>query len=401
MSKLLIKLFIKNYKNTNDSTVRRSYGNLASIFGIISNIFICLFKILFGLFFGLISLVADGFNNLADATSSIITLIGFKLSSKPADKDHPFGHARIEYIAGFIISIIIVILGIQLIYNSITDIISNWYTSSFIPLNNKEFFITIIILIFAIIGKIYQGYFYHIIGKTISSLALKAASQDSKNDVIATSVVLLGLILSKIFNFYIDGYLGTGVGIFIIISGFKLIKETSDPLIGEKPNKELIKSYLKFISSYEEILGIHDLQIHSYGPSTYFATLHVEVNAEHNILEIHDTIDNIEKECFKQFKIITTLHMDPVIIGDKYTDELKNIIIPLLNENKNITSVHDFRIVKGPTHINILFDAVINPESKLKNDEILKELELTITSIDKKFVPVITLDNEYSMFLKD
>ena len=299
---ILIKLFIKNYKDVNNPQVRQKYGNLASIFGIISNFFICVLKLIFGLLFNLISLIADGFNNLSDAGSSLVSLIGFKLSSKPADKDHPYGHARIEYIAGLAVSIIISILGVQLITNSISGIIDN-FNKPFQKMEQIEFIITIVVLSISILVKIFQGLFYKKIGKRISSLALIATSTDSRNDVLATSFVLVGIIISQCCSFYIDGYLGCIVGIFILISGFKLIKETSNPLIGEKVDDELVKKLVHKILSYDGVLGIHDLQIHNYGPKTYYASIHVEVDASKDILSTHDMIDNIEKEILHEYRV--------------------------------------------------------------------------------------------------
>lgn len=400
MIKFLTRLFIKDYNNLQDPNVRRNYGNFASIFGIISNIFVCAFKIIFGLLFNLISLIADGINNLTDAGSSIVSLIGFKLSSKPADKDHPFGHARIEYIAGFIVSILICILGIQLITNSVNDIINN-FTVQYQKPNINEFIITIIILVMAILVKIFQGLVYHKIGNKINSTTLKATAQDSKNDVISTSAVLIGLVISYIFNFYTDGYLGFLVGLFILYSGFKLIKETSDPLIGEKIDPELVKNFLNSINSHKEILGTHDLQMHAYGPDTYYASIHVEVDASKDILSTHDLIDNIEKELYNNFKIITTIHMDPVVLNDPYTDEVKNKVIPEIKKLEYIQNIHDFRVVKGPTHTNIIFDIVIKHDSKLNDDQIKKEVKSLITNINETFNSVITIDHDYISYVDE
>ena len=393
MIDFIVKTFIKDHENLTDKNVRNAYGNLASIFGIITNIVICLIKMVAGIMFGFISMIADATNNLTDAGSSIITLIGFKLASKPADKDHPFGHARIEYIAGFIVSMIIVILGIQLTVTSITDIINNF--DKFERMEDTKFILTIVLLSIAIIGKILQGLFYKTIGERIDSVALKANSEDSRNDVIATSAVLIGLVLSNIFNFYIDGYLGVLVGLFIIYSGVKLIFETSDPLISEKIDEELVKEFIEFIKNSDNILGIHDLQIHAYGPNNYFATLHVEVDSSIDILITHDTIDNIEKDCYKKFNILTTLHMDPVVTNDPYTIEVKELLLPKLVTCEDIINIHDFRIVKGPTHVNIVFDAVINPSSNKTEKEIKLELEEIVTNADSKFVPVLTLDRDF------
>lgn len=399
MSKLLFKIFIKNYQNTSDPVVRNKYGNLASFFGIISNLFICILKLVVGFIFGLISLIGDGLNNLTDAGSSIVSLIGFKMASKPADKDHPFGHARIEYIAGFIVSMIIIFVGGQLILTSVQSIIEN-FSKEFVQMEDLEFYITIAILVIAILVKIYQGYFYYKVGNTISSLTLKATGCDSRNDVIATSVVLLGLVLSRIFSFYIDGYLGTLVGIFILISGFKLILETSNPLIGEKPSNEIIQAFCNKIKSYKGILGIHDLQIHSYGPNIYFATCHVEVDAYKNVLETHDLIDNIEKDIQRELNIITTLHMDPVVIDDPLTNQIKSEVENVLKTIPYIVNMHDFRIVKGPTHINIVFDVIVNQDSKLKVNEMMNEIHSKIVSLNSTYNPVITIDYDYTSYIE-
>lgn len=398
MTKLLIKLFIKNPNKINDSNTRKAYGNLASFFGIISNILICILKLVFGLIFNVISLVADGVNNLTDAGNSIVSLVGFKLSNKPADKDHPFGHARIEYISGFIVSIIIVILGLQLVISSVQDIITN-FNIPYEQMNQKEYIITLSILLVAIIIKIYQCIFYTKIGKKISSLTLIAASKDSRNDVIATTSVLIGLIISNTFNFYIDGYLSALVGLFIIYSGFSLVKETSNPLIGERINQDFVKKITNKILSYDGVLGVHDLQVHEYGPSNIFASIHVEVNAHNDILKTHDLIDNIEKDILNDLNVNMTIHMDPVVINDPYTEEVKKEVIPYLNKISYIHNIHDFRVIKGPTHTNIIFDVVIKDDTKKNNDEIKKELKAIVKAINPNYELVITIDHDYSNYL--
>ena len=400
MSNLLIKLFVKNYKDVENSKVRKSYGLLASIFGIISNIIVCLLKLVLGVIFNLMSLIADGLNNLTDAGSSCVSLFGFVLSSKPSDKDHPFGHARIEYIAGLIVSIIIVFVGGQLVITSIQDIISS-FQNPFEPIDDLFFYVTLIALVISILIKLYQGYFYRKLGRTISSTSLIATGVDSRNDVIATSVVLLGLVFSKVFSFYIDGYLSLAVGIFILISGIKLIFETANPLIGEKPDNSLIDRFISYLKQSPKILGYHDLQIHSYGPGVYFATCHVEVDSKENILEIHDLIDNIEKQIQKEMNIITTLHMDPIVIGDPLTDKIKEEVKTSLSDLPYILNIHDFRIVKGPTHINIVFDVIVSQDKALNLEEISKEIDSRIHSLSKNYHPVVTIDYDYTSYLSD
>lgn len=398
MTKLLIKLFVKNSENINDSKVREHYGLLASIFGIVSNIVVCLMKLTLGLIFGLISLVADGLNNLTDAGSSIVSLVGFKLSTKPADSSHPFGHARIEYIAGLIVSLIIVFVGGELIISSVQDIISS-FSEEFVPLSDLYFYITLCALAVSILIKLYQGLFYKKIAKRISSATLLAAGCDSRNDVIATSAVLIGLIISKIFSFYIDGYLSLIVGLFILVNGIKLIIETSNPLIGEKPSEELIQKFIEIIKREKNILGYHDLQIHSYGPNIYFATCHVEIDARKNILETHDLIDNVEKEIQRELNVITTLHMDPIVIGDPLTDKIKGEVTSALKDIPYILNIHDFRVVKGPTHINVVFDALIKNEKNLSIEKAMKEIHDKVVSISDKYNPVITIDYDYTSYV--
>ncbi len=400
MSNLLIKLFVKNYKDVENSKVRKSYGLLASIFGIISNIIVCLLKLVLGVIFNLMSLIADGLNNLTDAGSSCVSLFGFVLSSKPSDKDHPFGHARIEYIAGLIVSIIIVFVGGQLVITSIQDIIAS-FQNPFEPIDDLFFYVTLIALVISILIKLYQGYFYRKLGRTISSTSLIATGVDSRNDVIATSVVLLGLVFSKVFSFYIDGYLSLAVGIFILISGIKLIFETANPLIGEKPDNSLIDRFISYLKQSPKILGYHDLQIHSYGPGVYFATCHVEVDSKENILEIHDLIDNIEKQIQKEMNIITTLHMDPIVIGDPLNDKIKEEVKASLSDLPYILNIHDFRIVKGPTHINIVFDVIVSQDKALNLEEISKEIDSRIHALSENYHPVVTIDYDYTSYLSD
>ena len=282
MKNFLIKLFIKDYKNVKDAKVRQKYGTLASIFGIISNFIICIMKIILGISFHLISILGDGINNLSDAFTSIVSLIGFKLAAKPADRKHPFGHARIEYIASFIIAIFIELMGFELVIQSFDKILKN---ESFIK-DQLYFIISIIILVFSIIIKLYQCYFNYSLGKTIKSSTLKLTATDSRNDVITSSIVLLGLIISYFTNINLDGYLGIVVGIFIIISTLKYIMEIINQLIGKSPDQEIIDEFIKKIKSYDEVLGIHDLQIHAYGLSSIFATCHVEIDAKKKCIRI-------------------------------------------------------------------------------------------------------------------
>lgn len=404
MINFITKIFIKNNLDISNPKVRRSYISLASIFGIISNLIISLMKFLIGIIFNIISISADAVNNLADASSSLVSLIGNKLAGKPADIDHPFGHARIEYIAGFIVAIIVASLGIVLCITSIMDIIDvATGVKTISPMSNTEFIITIIILIIAIALKIFQALFNYKIGKKINSSMLKATAVDSRNDVISTTVVLIGTIIAQYLNLgkiSLDGILGLIVGVFIGYSGYKLVLDTANPLLGETPDKETINLFTKKVLSYEGILGIHDLQMHSYGPHCIFATCHVEIDSKEDVLKSHDLIDNIERDCLKDLNIFTTIHMDPVVIGDPFQDQLKIEIIKIANELNFPCSIHDFRIVKGPTHVNIVFDLLIPMDNKLSDNNVKALMTYKIKELSESYFPVITIDRDYTGRLK-
>lgn len=394
MNKLLIKLFIKNNQDIKNPKVRRSYGTLAAVVGIVSNVFIFILKVIIGLVTASISILADAINSISDAASSIISLIGFKLSAKPGDKEHPFGHARIEYLAGFIVSIIIIVLGIQLVISSIGKIITPDPVM-------KDITWIVVILLISIAVKIYQALFNYSIGKTISSSTIKATAVDSRNDVISTSVVLIGLIVSRFINFNLDGYLGALVGLFVCISGFKLVLETAKPLVGQQPEPETINAFVNLILSHEEVLGIHDLQMHCYGANCVFASCHVELDASIEFLVSHDLVDNIERECFDKLKIHTVLHMDPVTLNDPKTNKIKEEVKEILQTFPFSISMHDFRIVTGPTHTNIVFDIVVPLNKVMKDDVVVKQISQKIKDLDSTYFPVITVDQAYSDFSKN
>lgn len=386
----LCKIFIKNYDDIHDSKVRGRYGKFAGIVGIISNLILFSLKLILGLLTGAISIVADAINNLADMGSSVITLIGFKLSTMPADEEHPFGHERIEYITGLIVSILIIIIGLSLGKSSFDKIISP------LPLDNTYIVITCILLGVAILIKLWQSIFNYKIGKKIDSVALLATSQDSKNDVISTLAVLLGIILSTyVFNFNLDGYLGIAVSLFIIISGIKLVKETTDPLIGVTPDKERVKEITDKILSYEGVLGIHDLVCHMYGQTKLFMTVHVEVDANASLLESHDKIDTIEKEVGQEFNVELTIHMDPIETNNEDLTKISQIIKEHLKGYEDDLTFHDLRMVRGYTHTNIIFDIVIPYSSKISQKELFKNLETVIKNEDELYEIVVNFDHNY------
>lgn len=391
MLDLLSKIFIKDYRNVSSKEVRTKYGNMASIVGILSNLLLFGLKLVIGLLTGAISIVADAVNNLADMGSSIVTLIGFKLSSKPADKEHPFGHERIEYITGLFVSIMIIFIGFTLGKSSIDKIINPD------PLDKSLIIITSITLVIAILIKLWQSLFNYKVGKRINSVALIATSKDSRNDVISTSGVLLGIILSNyLFNFNLDGYIGLGVSIFILVSGIKLIKETTDPLIGVAPDKELVKKITDEILSYEGVYGIHDLVCHMYGQTKLFMTIHVEVDAKRNMMESHDLIDNIEKDIKDKYFIELSIHMDPIEMDNEELNTFSKLLKDSLLELDKSLTFHDLRMVKGFTHTNIIFDVVIPFDSKISKTYCFEYLLKKAKELNPLYELVINFDVDYS-----
>ena len=390
MQKLLVKLFIKDYQKINDSKVRSKYGTLSGIIGIISNLILCSIKIILGILTTSLSILADGINNLTDAGSSVITLIGFKLSSIPADEDHPFGHERIEYITGLIISFLILIIGFSLGKESISKLINKEVSQSIS-------IIIIIIMIMSILIKLWQSIFYRKMAKAIHSEALIASSKDSLNDCISTTAVIIGLILFKITSWQpIDSILGMIVAIFIIISGLKMVFETVNPLIGTKPSQEEINSITKKILSYPGIIGVHDLVIHHYGSCTTFATVHAEVPSDEDIVTSHDIVDNIERDFRNELGIDLTIHMDPVDINNPQTNELKEKILHIIKDINTDLSIHDFRVVYGETHTNLVFDVAMPVKFSCTKKELSELIISEIKKIDENYFAIIQIDQLYN-----
>lgn len=387
MNNLIFKTFVKDWQDVKNPKVRDSYGKLAGIVGILSNTLLCVMKILVGLISGSIAIVADAINNLADASSSLITLIGFKLASLPEDKEHPYGHARIEYLAGLLVSVIIIVVGFELGKSSVEKIIYPTPT---------EFNATVVIVLILAIGiKIWQAIFNICAGKRINSMTLIATGADSRNDVISTSVVLLSLIVSHIFEIQIDGYMGVLVALFIMWSGIGLVRETVSPLLGEAPDSEMVADIEAIANSYDGTLGIHDLVVHNYGPGKVFASLHVEVDAAVDVMLSHDMIDNIEHEVAEKLSIACTAHMDPIDLSDPNREPLKQLLMEKVAELDGVQNFHDLRIVPGPTHTNVVFDVAVTPECKLTNEKIGEMLAAAVKGYGESFCAVVEFDRAY------
>ena len=393
MVNFLAKLFIKDYKNIESEKVRNSYGVLAGIFGIISNLLLFVAKIIIGLISSSISIIADAINNLSDMGTSLLTLVGFKISGKPADKDHPFGHQRIEYIIGLIIAMFIIFIGFELFTTSIDKLLN--------PVESNMNIVVMIVLGLAILFKLVQGLFYSSVAKKINSIALKASSKDSINDVISTSFVLIGAILSYMLPYNFDGIFVLIVSGLIIITGIKLVKEGIDPLIGEKPDKELMNKIIDKVLSYEGVLGIHDLMAHMYGPQKCFISLHVEVDSQVDVLLSHDLIDNIEKDIREIFNVEMVIHMDPIETNNEKLMEYVQILKEVLFDIDEIIKFHDVRLVVGETHTNLIFDILVPFEFKYSDEELIKLVKEKIKEKDSKINCVILIDKDYAENLKD
>lgn len=390
ITKLLIKTFIKNKDNQKSKEIRNSYGYLGGVVGIITNVILFIIKLSVGIITSSIAISADAFNNLSDSASSLITILGFKLSSKPADKEHPFGHGRIEYLSALLVSFFVLLVGVEFIKTSVSRILN--------PINISSNIIVVSLMLFSILAKIWLGFFYSHLSKEIDSTALKASSKDSFADVITTLVVLFSLISSKFFAFPIDGYIGVLVSIFIIFSGISLIKETINPLLGEAPSEELVESIKKSLLSYDEIIDTHDLIVHNYGPGRTIASIHAEVPSNLSIVKIHETIDNAEKEIGENLDILLVIHMDPVNIHCEEVKETKEFLLSILKKYSEYKSIHDFRVVGEGEIKNLIFDLVITCNKEVTKMDELKLIHNICNDIKKihpHYNAIITIDKDF------
>lgn len=384
MTELLIKLFVKDSKNTKDLKVRSAYGKLSGAIGIAVNIILCIAKFFVGLITGSITVTADAINNLSDAGSSIITLFGFKLSEKPADKEHPYGHGRIEYISATVVSFLVILMGVELLKSSVEKITH--------PEAVEFSYIAVTVLILSILGKLWLAYFNWKLGKRINSTATKAVVTDSLSDTASTLVALIALIISYKTGFNCDGYFGAAVSLLILWSGISLVRETLAPLLGKPPEKEFYEEIKNEILSFDGIVGVHDLIIHDYGPSRLFASAHAEVPANVDVMISHDTIDLIEREIQKKYNMLISIHLDPIIVDDERINELRSTTELAVKEINPDFSIHDFRVVDGQTHTNLIFDVVLNYEEKRSEEEIISLISEKLSKIDERFFCVITID---------
>lgn len=387
MSELLVKLFIKDSENIKSAVVRERYGMLSSVTGIVLNILLSAGKYLIGVITNSIAITADATNNLTDATSCIITLAGFKMANRKPDKEHPFGHGRIEYVAALIVGFLVELMGYELIKSSIGKIKNPEAVVFSIP--------AVIVLVMSILGKVWLAYFNHKLGKKIESPVMSAVVTDSIGDITATSVTLISLILSKFISFPLDGYMGILVSLFILYSGFGILKESIGIILGAPPSKEMVDELVDFIMSHEEILGIHDLVIHSYGASRTFATVHTEISSDDDIIKIHDTIDMIEKNVKDRFGIELVIHMDPIVTNNETVNKYYEMVHKVIKDIDSALNMHDFRVVEGNTHTNLIFDVVVPFGFRLSEKELIEKINSEIKKINENYYLVITVDNCY------
>lgn len=383
----LIKTFVKDYENVTDNQVRGRYGMLSSFVGIFCNILICSAKFIIGSLVHSISIISDGFNNLSDCASCIVTMFGYKMASKPADKDHPFGHGRMEYLTSLIIAAVIVLVGGELLKTSVTKIIH--------PTEVKFTVVAVVVLVLSIAIKIWMGYFNNKLGRRINSSVMLATAKDSFSDVAATSATLIALFASIWTDLPIDGVMGVIVSVIILIAGFGIIRETVDQLLGKPADEELVEQLKKVVKDNNVSLGMHDLIIHSYGPGNLIGSVHVEVDAKGDILSIHDAIDELEREIYEKLQIQMTIHMDPVETDNEVLITYRTRMNTLIKNINSKLSMHDFRMVAGPTHTNLIFDVVIPYDEKCDENEIRESIRKELSKEDSTFYAVITFDKSF------
>ncbi len=388
LTQILVKLFIKDYTNTENAKVRTSYGILASLVGIACNVLLFLTKLVVGMVLNSISIMADAFNNLSDAASSVISFIGVKLAERPADKEHPFGHGRFEYIAALAVAFIILQVGFQLFRGALDKV-----------LHPEELLFNPVltgILVLSVLLKIWMSLFNRKLGKSINSSVLLAASSDSRNDVIVTSSTIFSALVVGITGVNIDGYVGLLVSLFVMVAGIKIAKETLEPLLGQAIGRELYRKITDMVESYEGICGTHDLIIHNYGPTHHMATIHAEVPNDIGFEHAHETIDRIERDVLEKLDIFLVIHMDPIEVNDRTVTEKKEMVFDIVREMEGKASIHDFRIVNGEHQINLIFDLVL-PYSYTKAEEqkLLSRIIDKIRQQDSRYQCIITLENSF------
>ena len=384
MTTFLLRRFIPDYQNTADPAVRAKYGRLAGIVGIICNVLLFAGKLLAGAISGSVSVTADAVNNLSDASSSIVTLIGFRLAARPADEEHPYGHARMEYLSGLAVAAMIILIGAELVKSSFQKILH--------PEAVEFSALTAIVLTVSILLKLWMALFNRKLGRKISSAALTATAADSRNDVIATGAVLLACVVGAWTGLKIDGYVGILVALFIICSGIGIAKDTIDPLLGAKPDEELVRAIAYLMTSHVNILGFHDLMVHDYGPGQCFASVHAEMDSREDPLLCHDVLDDIERDALRELRVHLVIHYDPIVTDDAELNHMRTFVQETIRAIDPELTLHDFRMVRGAQHTNLIFDLVIPYSLVGKQAELKHRIDARVQQEDRKYYTVITFD---------
>lgn len=389
MQKLLIRLFVKDCDNVRSPIVRRAYGKLVSTVGILLNLLLAAFKLLAGLLTGSIAISADAVNNLSDAGSSVISLISFKIAAKPADRDHPFGHARIEYVASMIVAFLILLIGVDLVKDSIGKLIT--------PIATEFRWAVVVILSLSVLAKLWLALFNRSVSRRIDSDVMRATSADSLSDAVATSAVLVATLLAHFLRDtavapYIDPVMGLIVAALILLAGLKVLNDTKNSILGEAPDEEVVKQIRELIAQYPEAVGIHDMVVHSYGPGRTLASVHIEVDGKKDIFASHDTVDNIERRLKQEYGIECTIHLDPVITDDPIVNEWRERVQALAATLGHGIRIHDFRMVPGTTHTNLIFDMEVPFEIEEKNSVLKARIAELIAAEAPNYFAVVTVD---------
>lgn len=384
MTELLLRRFVRDHENTGDPDVRQRYGTFSGIVGIVCNLVLFAFKYLAGTLAGSVAITADAFNNLSDAGSSVVTLLGFKLAGQKPDPDHPFGHGRVEYLSGLVVAALILMMGFEVLKSSFDKILH--------PSEIQFSLISILILAVSILGKLWMSLFNKTLGDKIHSGTLLATAADSRGDALSTAAVLLGTLVGSFTPLRIDGWLGLLVAGIILKAGWEAAKDTLDPLLGGPADPEFVKEITETVLAHPEVCGVHDLIVHDYGPGRMMITLHAEVDEEADMLATHDLIDNIEWELNKKYSCLSTVHMDPIAVNNPETDEAKAQVKQALKNIDDRITIHDFRLVRGQTHTNLVFDISAPYEIKLTDRELKARAVQEIVAVNEAFNPVITID---------
>ena len=391
MTNLLLRLFVKNHDQIEDSAVRTAIGALSGMVGIACNLLLCLGKMLVGLITGSVSITADAMNNLSDASGSIVTLIGFKLADKPADEDHPYGHARWEYLSGLAVAAMILLIGFELVKTSVAKILAPEPVSfSLVPA---------LVLLASIGVKLWMCLFNTRLGNMIDSTTLFATAADSRNDCVATGAVLIASVLEAVLDIRVDGFIGLAVAMFILYSGWQLARDTISPLLGENGSPELRKNIAQYIAAQPKVLGYHDLMVHDYGPGQRFASLHVEMDSREDPLECHERIDEMERQCLRLYNVHLVIHYDPVVTDDPVLNELKAEVIQHLQEADRRLTLHDFRMVPGKRHMNLVFDVALPSDLQGKEDRIRSAVEQAMNEEGQELTYHIVITFDAAQFI--